>query len=241
VVVQKEAEEQKEVAAQKVKAEWRDRLAQEKVAQEAAAAEEQWQLLSKGLSCLTLTSPAPSSIWFINSVKGEEEGDRRGFVGVPVHFVYSVVVHCRLFLEVEVSLLSIASVLCLTELQKNGMRRMLCDQCWQWKMACHWDLMGIKGPQDPITSKQACRPIKEPVIDMDDLEDAGDMSLPSPVADIVSSFFALRNAANALVTESVRGHLSVSLLHISSPTLQLCICIHPPHLCTILKDYTHSR
>jgi hypothetical protein len=40
---------------------------------------------------------------------------------------------------------------------------------------------------------------------------------------------------------TVRGHPSVSLLHTSSPTLQLCICIHPSHLCTIIKDYTHSR
>jgi hypothetical protein len=39
----------------------------------------------------------------------------------------------------------------------------------------------------------------------------------------------------------VRGHLSVSLLPISSPTLHLFICIHPPHLCTILKDHIHSR
>jgi hypothetical protein len=40
---------------------------------------------------------------------------------------------------------------------------------------------------------------------------------------------------------NVRGHLSVSLLPLSSPTLLLFICIHPPHLCTILKDYNHSR
>jgi hypothetical protein len=37
---------------------------------------------------------------------------------------------------------------------------------------------------------------------------------------------------------SVRGHLSVSLLPLSSPTLSLCICIPPPHLCTISKDHT---
>jgi hypothetical protein len=40
---------------------------------------------------------------------------------------------------------------------------------------------------------------------------------------------------------SVRGHPSISLLPLSSPTLHLFICIHPPHLCTILKDHTHSR
>jgi hypothetical protein len=44
-----------------------------------------------------------------------------------------------------------------------------------------------------------------------------------------------------LLLASVRGHLSVSLLPISSPTLHMFICIHPPHLCTILKDHTHSR
>jgi hypothetical protein len=43
--------------------------------------------------------------------------------------------------------------------------------------------------------------VKKPVIDMDDLEDAGDEA-PSPVTDIVSSSFALRNTANVLVTES---------------------------------------
>jgi hypothetical protein len=40
---------------------------------------------------------------------------------------------------------------------------------------------------------------------------------------------------------TVRGHPSVSLLPISSPTLHMFICIHPPHLCTILRDHTHSR
>jgi hypothetical protein len=48
----------------------------------------------------------------------------------------------------------------------------------------------------------------------------------------------------AVVTEMVvvvRGHQSFSLLPLSSPTLHLFICILPPHLCTILKDYIHSR
>jgi hypothetical protein len=36
----------------------------------------------------------------------------------------------------------------------------------------------------------------------------------------------------------VRGHPSVSLLPLSSPTLPLSICIPPPHLCTIFKDHT---
>jgi hypothetical protein len=43
--------------------------------------------------------------------------------------------------------------------------------------------------------------VKKPVIDVDDVEDAGD-EVPSPMADIVSLSFILRNAANALVTES---------------------------------------
>jgi transposase len=38
--------------------------------------------------------------------------------------------------------------------------------------------------------------------------------------------------------DSVRGHLSISLLPLSSPTLPLFICIPPPHLCTIFKDHT---
>jgi hypothetical protein len=40
---------------------------------------------------------------------------------------------------------------------------------------------------------------------------------------------------------AVGGHPSVSLLPISSLTLHMFIGIHPPHLCTILKDHTHSR
>jgi hypothetical protein len=36
----------------------------------------------------------------------------------------------------------------------------------------------------------------------------------------------------------VRGHLSVSLPPLSSPTLPLFICSPPPHLCTISRDHT---
>jgi hypothetical protein len=39
----------------------------------------------------------------------------------------------------------------------------------------------------------------------------------------------------------VRGHPSVSLLSLSSPTLHLFICIPPPHLCTSSKDCTSSQ
>jgi hypothetical protein len=49
--------------------------------------------------------------------------------------------------------------------------------------------------------------VKKPVISVDDLEDAGDGTVPSPVTDLAASTFAVRNAANALVTESasIRG------------------------------------
>jgi hypothetical protein len=43
--------------------------------------------------------------------------------------------------------------------------------------------------------------VKKPVIDVDDIKDAGNEA-PSPVVDIASSSFTLQNAANALVTES---------------------------------------
>jgi hypothetical protein len=39
----------------------------------------------------------------------------------------------------------------------------------------------------------------------------------------------------------VRGHPSISLPPLSSPTLPLLICIPPPHLCTISRDYTTDR
>jgi hypothetical protein len=49
--------------------------------------------------------------------------------------------------------------------------------------------------------------VKKPVIDVDDLEDNGDGTVPSPATDLAASAFAVRNAANALVTESasIRG------------------------------------
>jgi hypothetical protein len=42
------------------------------------------------------------------------------------------------------------------------------------EIVCHWDLVGITGPRDPNTPKQARKTVKKPVIDVDDLEDAGD-------------------------------------------------------------------
>jgi hypothetical protein len=41
-----------------------------------------------------------------------------------------------------------------------------------------------------------------------------------------------------VVIEIVRGHPSISLSPLSSPTLPLFICIPFPHLCTISRDYT---
>jgi hypothetical protein len=61
--------------------------------------------------------------------------------------------------------------------------------------------------------------VKKPIISLDDLEDSGDEA-PSPVTDLAASAFAVRNAANALVTESasIRGtfirfheHIATSL------------------------------
>jgi hypothetical protein len=69
-------------------------------------------------------------------------------------------------------------------------------------MACYWDPVGITGPRDPNVSKRACRTTKKPVINVDDLEDAGNGTAPSPATDLVASAFAIWNAANALVTES---------------------------------------
>jgi hypothetical protein len=69
-------------------------------------------------------------------------------------------------------------------------------------MACHWDLVGIMGPRDPNTSKRECRTVKKPVINVDDLEDAGDGTVPSPATDLAASVFAVQNMANALVIES---------------------------------------
>jgi hypothetical protein len=68
-------------------------------------------------------------------------------------------------------------------------------------MACHWDLVGVTGPQDPNAPKRACKTVKKPVIDVDDLEDDGDEA-PSLATDLAASTFAIWNVANVLVTES---------------------------------------
>jgi hypothetical protein len=88
------------------------------------------------------------------------------------------------------------------------------------KKACHWDLVGVTGPQDPNAPKQAHKTVKKPVIDVDDLKDASDRTIPSPAMDLAASEFAIRNMADALVTESasIRGtfiqfheHIAMSL------------------------------
>jgi hypothetical protein len=43
---------------------------------------------------------------------------------------------------------------------------------------------------------------KKPVINVDDLENAGDGTTPSPVTDLAASVFAVQNAANVFVMES---------------------------------------
>jgi hypothetical protein len=58
------------------------------------------------------------------------------------------------------------------------------------------------GPRDPNASKRARKTVKKPIISVDDLEDTGDRTVPSPATDLAVSAFASRNAANALVTES---------------------------------------
>jgi hypothetical protein len=62
VTMRREAEEWKEAVVWKVEAEWREHLAQEKAVREVAAAEEQRQSLTTGLSGLKLTILAPASI-----------------------------------------------------------------------------------------------------------------------------------------------------------------------------------
>jgi hypothetical protein len=58
------------------------------------------------------------------------------------------------------------------------------------------------GPRDLNVPKRAYKTVKKPVINVDDLEDADDRAVPSPATDLVASAFAIRNMANALVTES---------------------------------------
>jgi hypothetical protein len=95
---------------------------------------------------------------FINSVKRETEGDGGSSVHVLISSSWS-----RSPFAVDACLhrsnsppcdsCTISGVLCQRELLKDGVRRMSCDWCRQWKVACHWDLVGIMGPWDPIALK----------------------------------------------------------------------------------------
>jgi hypothetical protein len=76
-IMRREVEEWKEAAVREVEAEWRDHLAREKVAQEAAAAEEQRQSLTTGLSGLKLTIPAPASISCTTSDSSSQSKGKR--------------------------------------------------------------------------------------------------------------------------------------------------------------------
>jgi hypothetical protein len=53
-----------------------------------------------------------------------------------------------------------------------------------------------------------------------------------------SSVVAIESLTRSSPVNSVRGHPSVSLPPLSSPTLPLFIYIPSPHLCTISRDYT---
>jgi hypothetical protein len=165
VTVWREVEEQKEAAAWKVEAEWRDHLAREKAVWEAAAVEEQWQLLSKRLSGLTLTSLAPSSIahtapGLLTQSKGkrkameEDSSVSQYILFIQLSFISDFLWRLK-FLSCDSC--TIAGVPCLTELRKNRTWSTLCIWCWQWKMVRHWDLVGIMSPRDPNALKQACR------------------------------------------------------------------------------------
>jgi hypothetical protein len=204
------AEERKEVAVRKAEAEWRDRLAREKAAQEEVAAKEHQQSLATGLSGLKLTIPAPASIAQMTSgsstqSKGkrratEEEPSMSQYIAfIPFLFLADFLWRSRFPLCDSCTIVGIP---CLMELWKNGMQQMLCDWCHQLKKVCHWDLVGVMGPRDPSASKWSRSLVKKPVIDMDEEEEVMGRSLPSPAADLMSLSFILRNVANALVTES---------------------------------------
>jgi hypothetical protein len=176
----------------KAEAERRDCLAREKVAWEVAVAEEQWQSLSKGFWASHSPSRLLPALLVQHLVRRlsqramEEDSSASQYVlFIQLSFIADFLWRSKF---PSCDSCTITGVPCLTELQKNRTRRTSCDQCWQWKMACHWDLVGVTGPQDPSASKQARRIIKKPVIDVDDLEDTGNGSLSSPAVDIVLLF-----------------------------------------------------
>jgi hypothetical protein len=61
-------------------------------------------------------------------------------------------------------------------------------------------------------------------------------------ADLVTSWWSSRvMTPHFWRGGNVRGHPSVSLLPLSSPTLPQSICIPHPYLCTISNNHTYSR
>jgi hypothetical protein len=134
-IMQREAEEWKVTAARKAEAEQRDRLAREKAAQEAAAAEEQRQTLATGLSGLKLTIPAPASISRTTSgSSSQSKGKRKAteekpstsqcIAFIPFSFLANFLWRLRF---PSCDSCTIVGVPCLTELQKNGTWRTSCD------------------------------------------------------------------------------------------------------------------
>jgi hypothetical protein len=85
----------------------------------------------------------------------------------------------------------IAGILCSIEMLKDRAQQMSCDRYCQWKMACQWDLVGIIGPWDLNASKQAFRVAKTPVMNVDDIKEAGDGIVFSPAAEPSLSVFVL--------------------------------------------------
>jgi hypothetical protein len=143
------------------------------------------------------------NIWVVNSVKGKEAAEEEPSTSQCVAVILFSFLADFLWRSRFPSCDSctIIGIPCSTELRKNGTRRTSCDRCRQLKKACHWDLVGVMGPRDLDSSKRARKTVKKPIISVDDLEDSGDEA-PSPATDLAASAFAVRNAANALVTES---------------------------------------
>jgi hypothetical protein len=132
----KEVAARKEAAAWKAVAEWRDFLARQKVAREAAAAEEERQSLAMGLSGLKLTILAPASIaWMTSGSSTQSKGKRK--VTEEELSTSRYVSECC-FLSFIADFLwrskfpscdscTIAKSVCSMERWKNGTRQTLCD------------------------------------------------------------------------------------------------------------------
>jgi hypothetical protein len=141
------------------------------VVQEVAAVDEQQQSLTIGLWGLKLTIPAPASITHMAlGSSTQSKGKRKVTEEAPsvsqYAFFHSLLTFiCRLRFS-SCNSCTIAGIPCLMEMQKNKIWWMSYDRCWQRKMVCHWDLVGIMGPWDPNMSKWAHRTVKKPVINV---------------------------------------------------------------------------